>query len=158
MKIRQRTQEYQARHHGSVMNVAMAAFVGTLFATEALAAEVAVRELQAGKYEIVLSSDKALSEDDARAQVGSVAAAVCKDFVPVFGKYAFDSKEPIGRGGSVSRDPQAYRFVQELSCVPGMRTPSVERLPTLKNEEERRRVQDEVRLKAEKYFRDIASK
>jgi hypothetical protein len=122
----------------------------------ALAADVSVRQVQQNRYEFVLTNPTPLSETEAQAIVATSAASICKDLTPVPGKYRFEARERIG-GGVTSGEPDTYRFVQEVSCVPGARVEVSERRPTLQTAEESRRVQEEIRIKSEAYIRLIAA-
>jgi hypothetical protein len=117
-----------------------------------------MREVQPGTYEFVLTNPTALSESEAMAHIAKAAASTCKGMTPVLGRYRYEAKEAIGGGDLSSREPNTFRFVQEVSCVPGTQVQTGERRPTLQNEEESRRVQNEVKLKSEAYFQLIASK
>ncbi|MBC7984313.1 MAG: hypothetical protein H7Y02_10720, partial [Candidatus Obscuribacterales bacterium] len=140
------------------MNVFVTLLAGVIWLSSAVAAEVSVRQVQPGKYEFVLTNPTALSESEAMAEIAKAAASPCKGITPVLGKYRYEAKEAIGGGGLSSREPDTFRFVQEVSCVPGAQVQTGERRPTLQNEEESRRVQSEVKLKSEAYFQLIASK
>jgi len=123
----------------------------------ASAAEVSVRPIGSGTYELVLTNPTSLSESEARAQIAKVAASVCQGGTAIPGKWKFESKETIG-GAPSSPEPNAFRFVQEVSCVAGPQAQSAVRLPTLRNEEEARQAREEVRQKSEAYFKHIASR
>jgi hypothetical protein len=117
-----------------------------------------VRNLQSRNYELILTNQTALSESEARAQIAKEAASVCKGATAIPGKWRYESKEAIGGTAPSSPEPNSFRFVQEISCVPGAPVLSAEHQPTLLNEEESRRAQSEVKLKSEAYFKLIASK
>jgi len=137
------------------MNVFVALLAGTIWISSASAAEVSVRKVQPGTYEFVLSNPIGMGESEARARIAEAAASTCKDLTAVPGRWRYESKEPVG-GGDPSRE--TFRFVPEVSCVPGAHMQAGERGPTLQNEAESRRVQEEVKLKSEAYFQLIASK
>jgi hypothetical protein len=139
------------------MNTFLLLLAGVI-STAAPAAEVSVRAIQPGAYELVLTNPTALSEGEARDQIAKVASSVCKSATAVLGKWRYTSSEVIGGVAPSSAEPNTYRFVQEVSCIAGAQGQSPERLPTLRNEEEAKKVQNEVRLKSEAYFRLIASR
>lgn len=139
------------------MNVIVILLAGIIWTSSAIAAEVTVRQVQPGKYEFVLTSPTVLSESEASAYITESATSTCKDTSPVLGRYKYEARETI-ISGDHPPEPNKFRFVQEVFCVPGVLAQTGERLPTLKNEEEYRRVQHEVKLKSEKYFKLIASK
>lgn len=140
--------------YGAIMNVFVPLLAGIAWISSASAAETSVRQVQPRTYEFVLTNPTALSESDARARIAEASASVCKDLTAVPGRWRYESKEAIG-GGDLSSG-ETFRFVLEVSCVPGAQTG--ERRPTLQNEEESRRVQNEVRLKSVAYFQHIAAK
>lgn len=126
--------------------------------SSASAAEVSVREIQQGTYEFVLTNPTTLTESEAMAHIAKAASSICKDITAVPGKWRFEAKEAIGSGEPSPREPNTFRFVQEISCVSGSQVQTGKRRPTLQNEEESRRAQNEVKLKSEAYFQFIASK
>ena len=142
--------------YGAIMNVFVTLLAGIFWISSASAAEVSVRQVQPGTYEFVLTNPTPLSESDARARIAEAAASTCKGLTAVPGRWRYESKEAIGGGDPLSRE--TFRFVLEVSCVPGAQVQSGVRRPTLQNEEESRRIQNEVKLKSEAYFRLIASK
>ena len=142
--------------YGAIMNVFVTLLSWIVGISIASAAEVSVRQVQPGTYEFVLTNPTALSESEARAGIAEAAASTCKGLTAVPGRWRYESKEAIGGGDPLPRE--TFRFVLEVSCVPGAQVQTGERRPTLQNEEESRRVQNEVKLKSEAYFRLIASK
>jgi hypothetical protein len=143
--------------YGAIMHLVLPLLIGFI-GTAASAAEISVRNLQSGSYELILTNQTALSEGEARAQIANAAASVCKSATAIPGKWRYESKEAIGGAAPSSPEPNSFRFVQEISCVPGAPVLSAERQPTVLNEEESRRAQNEVKLKSEAYFKLIASK
>jgi hypothetical protein len=137
------------------MNVFVTLLAGIIWISSVSAAEVAVRQLQPGTYRFVLTNPTPLSENEARARIAEAAASTCKGLTAVPGRWGYESKEAVG-GADFSRE--TFRFVLEVSCVPGAQMATGERRPTLQNEEESRQVQNEVKLKSEAYFQLIASK
>jgi len=132
-------------------------FALSLTIPAAYAAEVGVRQVRENEYEFVLTNPTPLSEEVAQSVIGQVAAGVCKDLMPVLGKYRFESRQAIEPKAG-SSEPDTFRFNQEVSCVPGTASPPEPRLPTLSTPEESQRVQDDIRLKSEAWFRLIADK
>jgi hypothetical protein len=63
--------------------------------------------------------------------------------------------EAIG-GDAASSEPDTFRFTQEVACVHGVTTTTDARRPALSTPEESQRVQEDIRLKSEEYFRFIA--
>lgn len=124
----------------------------------ASAAEVSVREVKPGTYEFVLTSQTGLSEGEAMNHIAKAAASACRGMTAVPGKWRYEAKEAVAGDDLSSRKPDTFRFVQEVSCVRGVQAQTGERRPTLLNEGESRRVQNDVKLKSEAYFRLIASK
>jgi len=143
--------------YSALMNPLLPIFAVALSAA-ASASEISVRAAQQGQYELVLTSPTVLSEGEARDQIARTAASVCKSTTPIFGKWRFESKEAIGGATTSSSAPNTFRFVQEISCASGTQVQSAARLPTLRSDDELRKVQSEVRLKSEAYFKLIASK
>jgi hypothetical protein len=142
--------------HGAIMNRFVTLLAWIIGISSASAVEVSVRQVQPGMYEFVLTNPTALSENEARAHIANAAASTCKGLAAVPGRWRYESTEAIGGSDFLSRD--TFRFVLEVSCVPGAQIQTGERRPTLQNEEESRRVQNEVKLKSETYFQLIASK
>ena len=153
MALRAGKRAPQPRRYGAIMNVLVMLLAGIIWMSSASAAEISVRQIQPGTYEFVLTNPTALSESEARAGIAEAAASTCKGLTAVPGRWRYESKEGIGGG-----DRETFRFVLEVSCVPGAQKQAGERRPTLQNEEESRRVQNEVKLKSEAYFQLIASK
>jgi hypothetical protein len=146
----------QLRRYSAMMGTFLALSVG-ITSLSASAAEVSVRALRSGTYELVLTNPTSLSEGEARAHIAKVADSVCKGGTAIPGRWQFESKEAIGSAPS-SPEPNAFRFVQEVSCVPSSQVQPAGRLPTLRNKEEARQAKEEVRLKSEAYFKHIASR
>jgi hypothetical protein len=146
----------QRGRYGPIMNVFVALLAGGLWMSSASAAEVSVRQLRPGTYEFALTNPTALSENEARAHIAKAAVSICKGLTAVPGRWRYESKEAIS-GGSPS-STETFRFILEVSCVPGAQTQTGERRPTLQNDEESQRAQNEVRLKSQEYFQLIASK
>ena len=135
----------------------LALIAGALSIQAACAAQIGVRQLRENEFEFVLTNPVSLSESEARALIAGVAANVCKGLTPALGKYRFESTEAIGQDAPADGS-EGFRFVQEVSCVPGSAGPAESRLPTLSTPEESQRVQDDVRLWSEAWFRLIADK
>lgn len=148
----------EPERYGAIMNVFVTLLAGFIWISSAVAAEVSVSQVQPGKYEFVLTNPTALSEREAMAHIAKAAASTCKGDMPVLGRYRYEAKETIGSGDRLSSEPNTFRFVQEVSCASGAQVQTGERRPTLQNEEDSRRVQNEVKLKSEAYFQLIASK
>ena len=140
------------------MNILITLVAGVIWASSAVAAELSVREIQPGKYEFVLTNPTVLSEGEAMAHIAKAAASTCKGSTPVLGRYRYEGKEVIGGGDLPSREPDTFRFVQEVSCELGAPAQTGERRPTLANEAESRRVQNEVKFKSAAYFQLLASR
>jgi hypothetical protein len=143
---------------GAILNIFPMLLVAAIGMPEAYAAEISVREMQSSTYEIELINPAALSENEARAQIAKVAASTCKNLTVVFGKWKYEAKEAVGGVKNVPREPESFRFTQEISCAPSAPMQFGERRPTLKNTEEFRQVENEVQLKSIAYFRLVASK
>lgn len=140
------------------MNIFVTLLAGAIGISSASAAEVSVREVQSGTYEFVITNQTALSESEAMAQIAKVAASTCKGKTAVPGRWRFEAIEAITDGDLSSQEPNAFRFVQEVSCVSGAQVQTSERRPILQNDEESRKVQNEVKIMSEAYFQFIASK
>ena len=147
-----------AERYGAIMNLLLTLMAGAIWLSSASAAEVSVREVQPGTYEFVLTHPTALSESEAMNHVAKAATSTCKEMTAVPGKWKYEAKEAIVGGNRSSREADMFRFVQEVSCAPGAQVQTGEHRPTLLNEEESRRVQNDVKLKSEAYFQFIASK
>jgi len=122
------------------------------------AAELSVRAVQPGVYELVLTNPTALSEGEARAHIAKAASSVCRGATATLGKWRYASSETIGGAAPPSAEPNTFLFVQEISCVASAQAQSTEHLPTLRSEEEAKTAQNEVKLKSEVYFKLIASR
>jgi hypothetical protein len=146
-----------SRGHGARLVRVLILIAGVLTYSAASAAEVMVRQLEDNQFEFILTSSTRLTESEAQAHIANVAAGVCNGLTPVLGKYRFEAREAIG-GDAGSSEPDTFRFAQEVFCVHGAATPTEQRRPTLSTPEESHRVQDEIRLKSEEYFRLIAMK
>ena len=133
-------------------------FVVAVISASASASEISVRAAQQGTYEFVLTNPTALSEVEAQGQIAKAASSVCRGATAVLGKWRFESKEAIGGAVPSSPAKDSFRFVQEVSCAAGPQVQGAQRPPTLRTEEESRKVQSEVKLKSEAYFKLIASK
>jgi hypothetical protein len=129
-----------------------------LLSSAALAADVAVREVQPGTYELVLTHPGPMGEDEARAHLAKTASSLCKDGTVSLGKWTLDANEAIAGAAASPAAPDSFRFVQEATCVAAAPAPAAERLPTLKSEQEAEAVRKMVKLKSESYFNLIASK
>jgi hypothetical protein len=141
----------------AISNVVVLQLAGFIWASSALAADIAVRQIQPDKYEFLLTNPTSLSEREAMAHIAQVAATVCKDKTPMPGRYRYDSKEKISGGDGSNKDTEGFRFVQEVSCVSAAPTQAVERKPILKDDNELQRVRNEVQRKSESYFQLIAA-
>lgn len=130
---------------------------GTLASSVAFAAEIAVRQVQQDAFEFVLTHSTRLSETEAQALIASVAAKVCKDLAPVLGQYKFEARESIG-GNAGSSEPDTFTFIQQVACVHGTDIPRHQRRPVPLRPEESQRVQNDIRLRSEEYFRLIADR
>src|SRR5437879_1129397 len=128
--------------YGAIMNVFVTLLAGIFWISSASAAEVSVRQVQPGTYEFVLTNPTPLSESDARARIAEAAASTCKGLTAVPGRWRYESKEAIGGGDPLSRE--TFRFVLEVSCVPGAQMQTVNRRPILRNTEEYKQEQQKV--------------
>ena len=128
----------------------LALLAGTLTTCTALTAEISARQVEPNKYELVLTNQTVLGENEARAYVTAAAASICKDRTPVLGRFRFDAKERIGGGAPGEAD--TYVFVQEVSCAPRGTADVNGRRPTLRTVQEAEHVQEDVRLRSEAYF------
>jgi hypothetical protein len=126
--------------------------------TTALAQEISVRQLQQNSYEVVLTNQSKLEEREAQAYIANAAVTLCKGLSPVLGKYRFESKEALGKGGVLSREPTSFRFVQQVSCLPVSLTAPSHRAQTTASPQEIERARAEIAKKSEAYFRLLAAK
>jgi hypothetical protein len=120
----------------------------------AYAAEISVREVEQGHYELVLTGTDVLDERVAQAYVAQAATQVCNGLVPTLGKYRFESKEALGIG-ALAREPATYRFIQELTCSLSSEQSTASQVATRSSPEEARRAEAQVRKMTKEYFRAL---
>jgi Protein of unknown function (DUF4019) len=123
----------------------------TLWTSGVTAQEISARALKQGGYELTLTNTSPLDERAARALIAQAAASICGSLTPVFGKYKFESREPLGTGAT-PREGATFRFVQQVFCdgvsSPGRAPPQ----STTISPEEERHVRDEIREATDRYF------
>jgi hypothetical protein len=138
--------------------VAVITLVGcTSSASDVRAAEIAVRKLESNAYELTLTNQTPLDEREARAHIANAAQSICKGLEPVLGKYRFESKQPLG-GGTLSREPATYVFVQDVTCGSATKAQVAKRAPTLRSSQDAQRVHNDIKSRSEAYFRLLAEK
>jgi hypothetical protein len=128
----------------------------TSWTSDAKAADIAVREIEANSYEVTLTNPTSLGEREAQVQVANVAISVCKGLQPVLGKYRFESKEALEKS-VLSRDSPSYLFVQNFTCTSAPMGAVAQRAPTLKSAKDAERVREDIKRRSEEYFRLLAA-
>lgn len=156
MTSRLPTMRYSGRHGARSVRV-LFLIAGTLAYSAVSASEISVRQVQENKFEFILTNSSRLSEAEAQARIENAAANVCKGLTPVLGQYRFEAKVAVG-GDAGLREPDTFHFTQEVSCAHGATIPTDPRRPTLSTPEESQRVEEDIRLRSEEYFRLIAEK
>ena len=146
------------RRYGAMLNTFAGLVVTITYISGAAASEIAVKEIRTGEYEFVLTDPITMSEREARSKIANAAIVTCKGRNPVLGKYHFNSEELISGDEQPSLESKGFRFVQEVSCSSSAIAPDSVRVSVLHGEEERRKVEGEVRGKSERYFKLIASR
>ncbi len=137
--------------------IGLLAVVCVVQGTGAYAAEISVRQLGQGHFELVLTNDTVLDERAARAHVAQAATQICKGLAPTLGKYRYESQEALG-AGVLARKPDTYQFIQEVTCLANSERSPVPQVATLSTPEEARRAEAEVKKLTEEYFRALNKK
>lgn len=78
-----------------------------------IAATFSYRQLSTDTFQLMLSNDVPLEISQAQSLLYSNAVQICKGNKPLFGKYSFDSSEPISKNAESS----SFTFLQEISCA-----------------------------------------
>jgi hypothetical protein len=74
---------------------------------------VVVRETSRNSFIATLSAGQELGIEEAQQQLLPAASRTCKDLIPVFGKYTFDSSKPAS---AKSAEQAEFEFQQAFSC------------------------------------------
>ena len=130
------------------------AFACTVQGVGVYAAEISVRQVGQGHFELVLTNTSVMDERVAREYVVQAATQVCNELSPTLGKYRFESREGLGNG-TLAREPATYRFIQEVTCSLGSERSTAPRAATRFTLEEKRDAEAEVKKMTEEYFRAL---
>jgi hypothetical protein len=130
------------------------AFACVVQGVDVYAAEISVRQVEQGHFELVLTSTSVLDERVAREYVAQAATQVCNGLSPTLGKYRFESHEALGNGALV-REPVTYQFIQEVTCSLSSERSTASQAVTRFTPGEKRRAEAEAKKMTEEYFRAL---
>lgn len=77
------------------------------------AATLSATQISPDEFELVLTNDFPLEISQAQNSIFQSALQVCQGKSPVFGKYSFESSEPIDS----KNDAESYVFIQQITCT-----------------------------------------
>jgi hypothetical protein len=84
-----------------------------LVSSECLSASLSYTELSGGVFELILEHDLALEIQQAQSAMYQSAVQLCKGKKPLYGKYKFESTEPVSNEGEGAK----YYFLQRITCA-----------------------------------------
>jgi len=77
------------------------------------AATLSYKQLSTDTFQLILENDVPLEIGQAQSSIYSGAVKICNGKEPSFGKYSFDSSEPISKDAEAS----SFTFLQEIKCT-----------------------------------------
>lgn len=77
------------------------------------AATLSYNKTSTDTFQLILESDVPLEIEQAQSSIYSGAVQICSGKNPSFGKYSFDSSEPISKSSEAS----SFTFLQEIKCT-----------------------------------------
>lgn len=80
-----------------------------LLSIQCLGGTLTFKEVSKNEYELILKNEVPLEIAQA---IYDSAIKICKGMNPIYGKYKFESQEPISVDGEVS----SFTFVQNITC------------------------------------------
>jgi hypothetical protein len=103
-------------------------------------------------YQLTYTSDAIITLENAQKALYRPAVEVCSGREPGFGKYQFESKEPLSE--EVPSKEESFVFVQEIKCNPGRENTSHKVTRTL-SPKERLAIEQSVRKKTNAYLDNL---
>jgi len=77
------------------------------------AATLSYKQISTDTFQLIFKNDVPLEIDHAQSSIYSSAVKICSGKTPLFGKYSFDSSEPITKGSEAS----SFTFLQTIKCT-----------------------------------------
>jgi len=84
-----------------------------LYCGYSFAATLSYEQLSTNTFQLILENDVPLEIREVQSSLYSSAVQICKGKKPLFGKYSFESSEPISKGDESS----SFTFRQEINCT-----------------------------------------
>lgn len=103
-----------------------------LLSTQCFGGTLTFKEVSKNEYELILKNEVPLEIAQAQQAIYDSAIQICNGMNPIYGKYKFESQEPISVGGEAS----SFTFVQNITCFGEVQsTPSRGKFEISKNQE-----------------------
>jgi hypothetical protein len=103
-----------------------------LLSTRCCGGTLTFKEVSKNEYELILKNEVRLEIAQAQQAIYDSAIQICNGMDPIYGKYKFESQEPISAGGEAS----SFIFVQNITCFGEVQsTPSRSKFEISKNQE-----------------------
>jgi hypothetical protein len=103
-----------------------------LVSFQCFAGTLTFKEVSKNEYELILKNETSLEIAQAQQAIYDSAVKICKGMNPIYGKYKFESQEPISEDGETS----SFTFVQNITCSDEVQsTPSRSKFEISKNQE-----------------------
>jgi hypothetical protein len=96
------------------------------------AATLSYKQISTDTFQLILKNETPLEIDQAQSYIYPYAVQICSGKKPSYGKYSFESTEPISSGTEAS----SFTFLQEIKCTDEAVVPSITKKLDLSNIQE----------------------